>query len=322
MPLAKNTSRMAAENINIAALPTTSSKLRKPITHAAAGPITTPAALRKAPASIIVPLGIAIAAQGDNEANGQSLSRQLELVSGEEVTRPDVKLTSVANTAAPRLAVASVPPTAPVVSGILPSASSSAILPSADECRAAAGLLHPSLASELSAALEPCLLAANTLSSSTTAPSPPPPWKTHAVPLIAALVSRATSPGAAFGMSLPFKGTGRDAVITDPITAALYVSVCDAGVTLTSQKVLFSNLNLYALKNGTTAGGNPDSIPLGKTPLFVFAKYVTALSTTSTATSSLATSNQAVRQALGATTTQVNVPPPTTTGIKIRPQIV
>lgn len=322
MPLAKNTSRMAAENINIAALPTTSSKLRKPITHAAAGPITTPAALRKAPASIIVPLGIAIAAQGDNEANGQSLSRQLELVSGEDVTRPDVKLTSVANTAAPRLAVASVPPTAPVVSGILPFASSSAILPSADECRAAAGLLHPSLASELSAALEPCLLAANTLSSSTTAPSPPPPWKTHAVPLIAALVSRATSPGAAFGMSLPFKGTGRDAVITDPITAALYVSVCDAGVTLTSQKVLFSNLNLYALKNGTTAGGNPDSIPLGKTPLFVFAKYVTALSTTSTATSSLATSNQAVRQALGATTTQVNVPPPTTTGIKIRPQIV
>ena len=326
MPHSKNISRVAAENLNLSVAPATASKLRRPATGAAAGPITTPAALRKAPASIIVPLGIAIAAQGEKEANGQSLSRQLDLVSEEDVPRSDVNpsqtSTSTNTAAAPRLPISSAPPIAPVLGGPL-STTPTAVLPSADDCRAAAGLLHPSLSTELSAALGPCLLAANTLSSSTTAPSPPPPWKTHAVPLIAALVSRATLPGASFGLSsLPFKGTGRDAVVTDPITAALYVSVCDAGVSLTSQKVLFSNLNLFALKNGAAPGGNPDAISLGKTPLFVFAKYVTALSTTSTATTMSSTSavSLPVRPALGTTTTHSNVPLTATS--KTRPQVI
>jgi len=331
MPHSKNISRVAAENLNLSVAPATASKLRRPATGAAAaGPITTPAALRKAPSSIIVPLGIAIAAQGEKEANGQSLSRQLDLVSEEDVPRSDANasqtFTSTNTAAAPRLPISSAPPIAPVIGGPL-STTPTAALPSADDCRAAAALLHPSLATELSAALGPCLLAANTLSSSTTAPSPPPPWKTHAVPLIAALVSRATLPGASFGLSsLPFKGTGRDAVVTDPMTAALYVSVCDAGVSLTSQKVLFSNLNLFALKNGAAPAGNPDSISLGKTPLFVFAKYVTALSTTSTASTMSSSTSTAVasvglpvRPALG-TTTHVNVPLPAT--IKTRPQVI
>ena len=277
----------------------TESKLLKPASNAsvgATGPITTPAALRKAPAAIIVPLGIAIAAQ-NNVVNSQILPilpRQLDLVT-EEIEIPLTSVSAVVTT----ISSSAVPPIAPIP--INPIQSST--LPLVEDCRAAAALLHPSLVNELAAALGPCLVAANTLSSSTTAPSPPPPWKTHAVPLIAALVNRATLQSSQFGLSFPFKGTGRDAVMSDPIAAALYVSVCDAGVSLTSQKVLFSNLNLFALKNGG-GGTGPDSIALGKTPLFMFAKFVTQLSTTTQTGSSVTT----IKPVLGSSSSSMNVP--------------
>jgi hypothetical protein len=104
------------------------------------------------------------------------------------------------------------------------------------------------------------------------------------VPLLAALVQRATMPDAGFGLSEPFRGAGRDAPLTDALAAALYVRVNDAGVSATSQKVLFSNLNLHALRAASGAPP-PDAslLPLGKTGLFAFSKHVTSLATSTSA---------------------------------------
>jgi hypothetical protein len=87
---------------------------------------------------------------------------------------------------------------------------------------------------------------------------------------------------------------------------------------LTSQKVLFSNLNLFALKNGGGGGGGgtgPDSIALGKTPLFMFAKFVTQLSTTTHAGSSLTT----IKPVLGSSSSSINLPIENQTKIRAPP---
>ena len=228
------------------------------------GPVDTPSALHKREAAVImVPAGL-----------GAGVARRLlEGTGGEGERVPAV----VPTLAAAGLSSSS---TTPLMQ-----------LPVVDDCRAAAATLAPLLRDELEAALAPCLAAAAAAAAPGGAGvSAPPPWKAHAVPIIASCVARAS----ASGLLGPCVASGRDVPLSDSAAAFVYVRMSDAGVSATSAKVLWSNLNLYALKQGPAAGDS--SVPLSKLGVFALARYITTQASTVPA-----------RAVLGATVSSTNV---------------